>query len=332
MVRPAGTGPTDPRLVPPPPPPPPPPPKKKPEPAEGQSNAGLKDTFKDSAGDILDNAGAVAKVLRMTSQMGLADELVGKVSRGLDMVTELPKGVAGHVRNIAGQEPKAPVGMRGSLTERKEGFKVKKGPDGKLRLTRGSKFSMKANRALEKVPGVKQMQSAVSSASQAIDNSQYAKNTKLKAGELSKKYFDKADELGKKAASSSGAKKVAAKLGGQTAKTAGKLALKSAGRFAPGANVAIAAVDWYTATKTLSDPKASGWKKGTKLATAVFSTVAATNIPIVSQVGAGLSLATDLASNINPGKAVEGAKNLAKGAGDLAKKGLNKAKDFIGGL
>jgi hypothetical protein len=51
--------------------------------------------------------------------------------------------------------------------------------------------------------------------------------------------------------------------------------------------------------------------------------VAATNIPVVSQVAAGLSIAADVASNINPKKAVEGAVNLGKKAFGGAKKVLS---------
>lgn len=112
--------------------------------------------------------------------------------------------------------------------------------------------------------------------------------------------------------------KVAAKT---AAKTGAAVAGKAAGRFVPGANVAIAAYDVYKAAKTLSDPKASGWKKGTAVATAAFSVVAATNIPVVSQVAAGLSVATDLASNLKPSAIADG-----------AKKAASKVKNFISGL
>ncbi|RJS24084.1 hypothetical protein DRW03_10790 [Corallococcus sp. H22C18031201] len=69
---------------------------------------------------------------------------------------------------------------------------------------------------------------------------------------------------------------------------AGPLA-KAAGRFAPGANVAIAAFDVASAYSTVRDPKASTTKKVTSVITAVGSVAAATNIPVVSQVGAAVS-------------------------------------------
>lgn len=79
----------------------------------------------------------------------------------------------------------------------------------------------------------------------------------------------------------------AAKAAGNTAaKTLGK----AAARFAPGVNVAIAAYDTAVMAKDLRDPKASTTKKIASVITAAGSGVAATNIPIVSQVGAGVAL------------------------------------------
>lgn len=79
----------------------------------------------------------------------------------------------------------------------------------------------------------------------------------------------------------------AAKAAGNTAaKTLGK----AAARFAPGVNVAIAAYDSAVMVKDLRDPKASMTKKIASVVTAAGSGVAATNVPIVSQVGAGVAL------------------------------------------
>jgi hypothetical protein len=69
---------------------------------------------------------------------------------------------------------------------------------------------------------------------------------------------------------------------------AGPLA-KAAGRFAPGANIAIAGLDVANAYSTVRDPNASTTKKVTSVITAVGSVAAATNIPVVSQIGAGVS-------------------------------------------
>jgi hypothetical protein len=64
---------------------------------------------------------------------------------------------------------------------------------------------------------------------------------------------------------------------------------RAAARFAPGVNVAMAAVDTGIAVATLADPNASTGRKVTSVITAAGSIAAATNIPIVSQVGAGIS-------------------------------------------
>jgi hypothetical protein len=69
---------------------------------------------------------------------------------------------------------------------------------------------------------------------------------------------------------------------------AGPLA-RAAGRFAPGANIAIAAMDTAAAYSAVRDPNASTTKKVTSVITAVGSIAAATNIPVVSQAGAAVS-------------------------------------------
>lgn len=85
---------------------------------------------------------------------------------------------------------------------------------------------------------------------------------------------------------------VAAKAAAEAVgKSALKTAAKAGGRFIPGLNVGIAALDSAAAAATLADPKASAGKKGASLVTAAGSIVAATNIPVVSQVGAAVSAA-----------------------------------------
>jgi hypothetical protein len=69
---------------------------------------------------------------------------------------------------------------------------------------------------------------------------------------------------------------------------------KAAARFAPGLNVALAVVDTATAAATLADPKASVGSKVTSCITAAGSIVSATNIPIVSQIGAAVSTVSSL--------------------------------------
>ena len=113
------------------------------------------------------------------------------------------------------------------------------------------------------------------------------------------------------AADSPRAAEAAAKLGAKGAGTAAK----AAGRFAPGLNVGIAAIDTAIAAKTIADPKASVASKVTSGITAAGSIVAATNIPIVSQVGAAVSTASTVAGAVveNFGAIKEGAKKAAEG-------------------
>jgi hypothetical protein len=103
----------------------------------------------------------------------------------------------------------------------------------------------------------------------------------------------------------------AAKLGAKGASTAAK----AAGRFAPGVNIGIAALDTAMAAKTIADPNASVASKVTSGITAAGSIVAATNIPIVSQVGAAVSTASSVAGAVveNFGAIKEGAKKVGEG-------------------
>ncbi|RKH06705.1 hypothetical protein D7V97_22290 [Corallococcus sp. CA053C] len=78
------------------------------------------------------------------------------------------------------------------------------------------------------------------------------------------------------------------------AKAAAGTAAKTLGRFAPGVNVAIAAIDVANAGATLMDKNASTGKKVTSVITAVGSIAAATNIPVVSQIGAAVSTVSSI--------------------------------------
>jgi hypothetical protein len=70
-----------------------------------------------------------------------------------------------------------------------------------------------------------------------------------------------------------------------TASTAGR----AAARLVPGVNVAMAAIDTANAVRTLADPNSSTGSRITSVITAAGSIAAATNIPVVSQIGAGVS-------------------------------------------
>lgn len=89
---------------------------------------------------------------------------------------------------------------------------------------------------------------------------------------------------------SSSTARVATRIASNTAlRTTGRVAARAAGRFVPGANVAIAALDARDAVRALRDPNAGVGRRTTAVITALGSAAAATNIPIVSQVGAAIS-------------------------------------------
>ncbi len=85
----------------------------------------------------------------------------------------------------------------------------------------------------------------------------------------------------------------AANVGANAARAAlrngGSAVARAAGRFAPGANVAIAVLDTAAAASTLRDPNASTGKKVASVVTAAGSWLAASNVPGVSQAGAVVS-------------------------------------------
>lgn len=150
---------------------------------------------------------------------------------------------------------------------------------------------------------------AVNSAKESVQN---AKDTvtstqallKTKAG---KKVVAKAGDT---AAGKAVNKAVAKAAEHAVAKTATKVAAKAAARFVPGANVAMAVADAHHAYKVMKDPKASGWQKGSAALTALGSAAAATNIPVVSQVGAAVATVASIAEAVNPKKAFKALKGL----------------------
>jgi len=72
-------------------------------------------------------------------------------------------------------------------------------------------------------------------------------------------------------------------------RAAGSTLARTAGRFAPGLNVAIAGLDAAQAVAIQADPNSSTAKRAAGWVTAGASAVAASNIPIASQIGAGVS-------------------------------------------
>lgn len=148
----------------------------------------------------------------------------------------------------------------------------------------------------------------------------------LKAGEKAlggAKGVETAVKAGETALKGAKGVETAVKTGAELAGTAGKLA----GRFAPGLNVGIAAMDVGIAAKTIADPKASIADKVTSGITALGSVAAATNIPIVSQVGAAVSTVSSLV-----GTAIDHAgdiKKVAEKAGSAIKEGAEKVGNAV---
>lgn len=104
-------------------------------------------------------------------------------------------------------------------------------------------------------------------------------------------------------ASNTAAKTLLRQGGGAAGKAAAQSLTKSAalrtagkigGRFIPGVNIGIAALDSAAFASTLADPKSSWAKKGIRGLTAACSIAAATNIPIVSQVAGVASAASSI--------------------------------------
>ncbi|MEZ4318807.1 MAG: hypothetical protein R3F61_14935 [Myxococcota bacterium] len=114
------------------------------------------------------------------------------------------------------------------------------------------------------------------------------------SGKLAKRFGGEAVEQGAKGLAKVGGRELL-EAGGKTAAKTGMKALGKAGaRFVPGMNVALAGLDAKHAWDTLRDPNASMSDKFTSSITAVGSGLAATNIPIVSQIGAGVSTVSSL--------------------------------------
>lgn len=113
------------------------------------------------------------------------------------------------------------------------------------------------------------------------------------------------------------------------AKGAGVLG-KAAGRFVPGLDIGIAALDTANAAKTIADPKSSTADKVTTGITAAGSIAAATNIPIVAQVGAGVSMASSLVGEAIDHK--DDIKKFVQDPGGTIKDAASKVGDFFSSL
>lgn len=134
------------------------------------------------------------------------------------------------------------------------------------------------------------------------------------AGKAGTEAAEVAAKAGAEAAAKAGAE-VAAKAGAEAlARTGATTLAKAAGRFAPGVNIAIAGLDIANCAAAWADKHASIAKKVTSTVTALGSIVAATDIPIVSQIGAAVSIGSSVV-----GAAIENAgaiKHVAQEVGE----------------
>ncbi len=141
-------------------------------------------------------------------------------------------------------------------------------------------------------------EASMTDAKTILTGSRDLKNTAVAAGKAIAKYGDDGVKVAKAATKiGKSAGKVAAKV---AVKTGAKTAAKAGGRFVPGMNVAIAAVDAGIAAsdikKAIDDPSAKNVAKAALgSVTALGSAAAASNIPGVSQVGAGVAVVADVA-------------------------------------
>lgn len=257
-------------------------------------------------------ANAVLKGLtRATSRLGSQSRSVGSVAGLAGAAFALPSGIANAVQSI---EKAMQTGSRsdvaqavgntssaGSLTARLAKHSLETTSlgsrvlAGHLARTAGKKAFRQVAPAASKAVVKAAARQAAKEAAKAGAVKAAGRTVAATATTAAKNSSTLARGAG---AISRGAAKALLKEGGEAAaKAAGKAvargALKSgakaAGRFVPGLNVAIAGLDTATAAATLADPKASTGKKVTSVITAAGSIVAATNIPVVSQVGAAVS-------------------------------------------
>ncbi len=118
------------------------------------------------------------------------------------------------------------------------------------------------------------------------------------AGKAIAKYSDDGVKVAKVAVKAGkGASGVATKV---ATKTGAKTAAKSAGRFVPGMNAAIAVVDTGIAAMDIKEAVKKPTPKNVAKAalgsiTAAGSIASASNVPVVSQVGAGVAVVSDVA-------------------------------------
>ena len=258
---------------------------------------GFKATLKGNVDKLVANATDPKTKLDLKGKLGIAGKAFGAVLSAAKLPGQVGTAI-GDVRNAvrsgSSEDWNKALGSvatagKGAVTTAKAGLEIARDVQ---KFGSSYKAASAAFKAAVPGAGPKLARAAAGAAakaafeggaSQAIKSGvRTAVNTAVKnSGLAAKAVTGTATRAAARAALSEGGK-AAAKAG------AGTLA-KAAGRFAPGANIAIAAFDTANAISTVRDPNASTTKKVTSVITAVGSIAAATNIPVVSQIGAGVS-------------------------------------------
>jgi len=257
--------------------------------------------------DLKDPTGKLTKL----SQLKLAGRVVGTVAH----VVKLPGAIATAVKDIreaVRTGSRADIATAAHSVLDAAGDAVETAADGleaavkvnKLATTyKAAKLAFKAaapgvTEAVAKAAAKSAMKSTFEGATRQVARAaarQVVKDVaKAEAGSIARAVAGSASRAAAKASlkSASHAAVEAAAHAGAHAAT-GTLA-RAAARFAPGVNIALAAIDTASAAATLADPKASLGSKITSCITAAGSIAAATNIPIVSQVGAAVSTVSSI--------------------------------------
>lgn len=272
---------------------------------------------------------AVAEALDVAGATGMASQIRNGVVNKVATKTAAITGLGSVAANVSGDavsalgDTKAVVGAADAVTNSK-GLGKALGVSAKGVGAVASAVSLKG--AVEKIADG---EGGFAEAKTVLTATKDLKTAGTAAAKAVVKYGDDGVKVAKAVVS---ATKTASGAAAKVAvKTGAKVATKGAGRFVPGMNVAIAAVDTGIAAtdikKAYDNPTTKNVTKAVLGSiTAAGSIAAATNIPVVSQIGAGVSVVSDVAK-----AAVDvdwGA--VANDASEVASKTYDKGKEMLG--
>jgi hypothetical protein len=263
---------------------------------------GIKDTIQktgkaaDSIGKAMDNA-TTENVANAVGDTSSAVKEAAQTASGIKQTADKFKEVANvnKAAKEAAEEMAKKVGPEVAEAARKSAVKDAIGGAG--RKTTREAAGKAAQKTAKKV-GDKAAQKGARVAGKAIGDAAHAASKKAATEVAEKAAKEVAEKVAKEAAEAG--VKAAAKAG---AKAGAKALAKAGGRFVPGMNVAIAVADGAKAgasvAKAIDNPSAENIKNAAfDGITALGSAAAATNIPVVSQVGAAVSVVSDIAKSI----------------------------------